>query len=136
MKEQLKILVTQLGLSDAVIMPGYVSNVLEYISTADFFLHPSILDSSCVVIKEAGLVSKPVIVCRGVGDFDDYVVHKTNGLVVDRDKFVEESSLLIQKYHHNKKFLSELGEGLKKSVLELFDVEKVARQYDLLNLAK
>lgn len=136
MQAQLKFLVNELGLTDAVMMPGYVSNVLEYIAAADFFLHPSILDSSCVVIKEAGLVSKPVIVCRGVGDFDDYVVHKTNGLLVDRDKFVEESSDLILKYHRDKNFLLELGEGLKKSILELFDVEKVVHQYDSLNQAK
>ena len=73
MEEQLRNLINKLGLKKKVFMPGYVSNVMEFMTASDFLLHPSLLDSSCVTVKEAGLAKLPVIVCRDVGDFDDYL---------------------------------------------------------------
>jgi glycosyltransferase involved in cell wall biosynthesis len=133
MKEQLLALAAELDVTQQVFMPGYVSNVLDYMAAADFFLHPSLLDSSCVAVKEAGLVRLPVIVCQGVGDFDDYVVNGHNGFTVHKDHFVEEAAGLIAEHHRNANLLLQLGENLRKSVLDLFSVDNVIRQYDALN---
>jgi glycosyltransferase involved in cell wall biosynthesis len=133
MKNDLQALATELCVEGRVAMPGYVSNVLDYMAAADFFLHPSLLDSSCVAVKEAGLVRLPVVVCQGVGDFDDYLVHERNGFSVHKDHFVDEAAALIVKNYHDKNRLALLGENLRKSVLDLFSVENVIRQYDALN---
>ncbi len=133
MQEELEKLVDELQMHGRVFLPGYVSNVLDFMGAADFFIHPSLLDSSCVAVKEAGLASLPVIVCKGVGDFDDYVVHKTNGFVADRDKFVNEAAEIIMDTYRNKTLLSEVGHNLKKSVLDLFSIDQVIGQYDRLN---
>lgn len=67
------------GIEDKVVMAGYVTNVLDYLSVTTFLLHPSESESSCVVVKEAGLTETPVIVCHGIGDFDAYLVNGFNG---------------------------------------------------------
>ncbi len=133
MLNQLQVLITRLGLQDKIFMPGYVDNVLEFMAASDFFVHPSLLDSSCVAIKEAGLVKLPVIVCKGIGDFEDYLIHRQNGFLVDRDKFVEECSVIVKKNFRNKDFLGEIGGNLRNSVLELFSIEKVIHRYRSLN---
>lgn len=133
MENQLKTLITDLGLSDKVSMPGYVSNVLDFMASSDFFLHPSLLDSSCVAVKEAGLVKLPVIVCKGVGDFDDYLIHEKNGFSVNRDTFAEEASEIIVQNFRNKDLLQKIGGNLNQSVLDLFSVQHVIGQYNSLN---
>jgi glycosyltransferase involved in cell wall biosynthesis len=131
--DQLQQLVQRLGLQDHVAMPGYVSNVLDYMAAADFFLHPSILDSSCVAVKEAGLARRPVIVCREVGDFDDYLKHGQNGFSVDKNDFSEAAAVIILKNFQDRNYLDQLGENLRKTVLDLFGVENILGQYAPLN---
>ena len=134
--DELHLLVNQLGLTDKVFMPGYVNNVLEFMKAADFFLHPSLLDSSCVAIKEAGLVNLPVIVCEGVGDFEDYLVDRENGFLTHPDRFVEEAAEIIEQEFRNKSFLKSIGKNLEKSVRSLFSIENVIERYDSLNVTK
>jgi glycosyltransferase involved in cell wall biosynthesis len=129
---ELKAMSCELGLENRVFFPGYVHNVLDYIAASTFLLHPSVSESSCVAVKEAGIVSRPVIVCRNIGDFDDYIVDGENGFSVHQDRFVQEAVKLIESTHREN-HLSQLGENLKKSVLNLFGVENVVHQYDPLN---
>ena len=105
-------------------------------AASDFLLHPSLLDSSCVTVKEAGLAKLPVIVCRGVGDFDDYVRDGENGFLADRDKFVEESVKIIKQNFTNENLLKKIGTSLRDSVIEQFSIENVIHQYDSLNNVK
>ena len=133
MQDKLKTLISDLGLIDKVIMPGYVGNVLDFMASSDFFLHPSLLDSSCVAVKEAGLVKLSVIVCKGVGDFDDYLVHIKNGFSVNRETFAEEASEIIVQNFRNKDLLQNIGKNLNQSVLDLFSIQHVIGQYKALN---
>ena len=93
--EQLKNQISERGLTGKVFLLGHVRNILDYMDAADFIVHPSVLESSCVVIKEAGLIKKPVIACASIGDFDDYVVNGSNGFLVDVDHFVDQAADLI-----------------------------------------
>lgn len=133
MQEDLELMVRSLNLEDRVFMPGYVSNVLDYLAASDLLVHPSVLDSSCVVVKEAGLVELPVLVCRGIGDFDDYIQHGINGFVVDRDRFLSEAAAVIIENFADKLHLQKMGRNLKESVLRLFSIEQVLHHYDELN---
>jgi L-malate glycosyltransferase len=133
MLEGLHQMIAELGLEGRIFLEGYVSNVLEYMNAADYFIHPSVLDSSCVSVKEAGLVELPSIVCKGIGDFEDYIVDGENGFLVDAEEFVERSVDVISRYSTQKLLLEKIGENLKKSVLELFSVDKVVARYSSLN---
>ncbi|MEO5976547.1 MAG: glycosyltransferase [Chryseolinea sp.] len=121
----------ELSVSDSVTFTGFVPNVLDYISSSDILLHPSISESSCVVIKEASLLDTPVIVCKGVGDFDEFLVHNKNSFVLDKDTFVEESSEIILNNRHKPRF--GLPESPKAKIMERFAIHNVVGNYDVFN---
>lgn len=121
--------VERLALQRNVFLLGHVQNVLDYISAADFLVHPSLLESSCVVVKEAGLVGTPVIVCQGIGDFDQIVENGINSFSVSQSKFVEDSLEVIQEKYHNNSELKEMGEKLRVDCFHLFGIENVIGEY-------
>ncbi len=130
---KLKKLVADLGLSDLVMMPGYVSNVLDYMAACDFLVHPSLSESSCVTIKEAALVHRPVIVCKGVGDFDDYIEHGKNGFALNPDQFATQAAEIVDSYRTTD--VSTITGLLYKRVVDLFDIRNLVGEYQKLNEA-
>ncbi len=131
-EEALKVLAMELGVSGRLLMPGYVSNVADYLAAADFLLHPSILESSCVTVKEAGITKLPVIVCTDIGDFNDYITSE-NGFMINKEMFVEEATEIILANYANKEKLHRMTSNLKVRVLEFFSIEGIIEQYRLLN---
>jgi glycosyltransferase involved in cell wall biosynthesis len=129
----LKEMIEKNGLTGYVEMPGYVTNVPDYLDAADFLVHPSIAESSCVVVKEAGLMKTPVIVCRGIGDFDDYIVHGENGFVVNKDFFVDECAQIIADAAGQSDLRGKVGQNLRDSVYKLFSVDQIIKKYETLN---
>lgn len=126
---ELRKLVRQLQLDDNVIFLGYKENILDYLSASDLLLHPSVSESSCVVVKESGLVELPVVVCKGVGDFDQYMRNGENGFVIDRDDFVDQTLRHISEWLINPSLFRILGVRLKKEILTRFSIDKVFSQY-------
>jgi glycosyltransferase involved in cell wall biosynthesis len=132
-EENLKNLVKQFGMGDSVFFLGYVENILDYLLAADLLLHPSVSESSCVVIKESGLMELPVLVCKGVGDFDNYMVNGVNGIVVDRNDFVNQTLLHIQEQVLHPDTYHSLGVKLKEDIINRFSIEKTFWQYSKYN---
>jgi glycosyltransferase involved in cell wall biosynthesis len=120
-------------LAECVFFPGYVDNVLEYLAASSFVLHPSISEASCVSIKEAGLVGRPVVVCERVGDFDEYITHRENGFLVSADNFEEDARVIIREYRFEALKLAQIGQRLKESVTSRFGIENVLPCYDTIN---
>jgi glycosyltransferase involved in cell wall biosynthesis len=128
--DDLKKDVNDLNLSAQVFFPGYVNNVLEYMSASDFLIHPSISESSCISLKEAGLVALPAIVCKGIGDFDEVLEDQRNGFLVDKDHFIDASFAIVQRHFQNKAELERIGEALRRDVRNKFDIRNVAGYYE------
>ncbi len=133
LEPSLRSLTETLGLTDCVFFAGYVDNVLEHLTASSFVLHPSISEASCVSIKEAGLAERPVIVCRDVGDFQEYITHSENGFLVDENNYVVEASEIIQQYRMDPAKLLRMGEKLKDSVTSHFDIKNILPCYDSIN---
>lgn len=123
--------VTERKLEDYVMLPGYVNNVQDYLTIADFLVHPSLLESSCISVKEAGLAQLPVVVCKGIGDFDDVIESGINGFIVDPDNFVDETVSIILKHYQEKNRLKEIGGNLYNTVLRQFDIKNTAPYYEI-----
>jgi glycosyltransferase involved in cell wall biosynthesis len=132
-EKNLKDLIAELNLVSRVTMPGYVSNMPDYLAAADFLVHPSVLESSCVIVKESGLVNTPVIVCKGIGDFDSYLQQGFNGFLVDRGIFAEEAADLIEKNFSNTSFLEAMGASLHHRIRDNFEINRILPAYDKLN---
>ena len=109
---------------------GFVDNVQDYMKASDWLLHPSISESSCVVVKEAALVELPVMVCKGIGDFDSYLNHNENSILLNKDNFACEAVDVIRMYMNNKEAKCKLGSKLRRDVLTHFDIKSVIHNYD------
>ena len=120
-------------LTENVILPGHVRNITDYFAAANFLLHPSVSESSCVVVKEAAITDLPVIACHGVGDFDDYMVHEQNAFLTSKEKFVEEAADLVLKNYDKVEKLHALTQRFHEKVTQLFSLENVIPQYEKLN---
>lgn len=127
--DKLKQLVVAWQLVNEVEFVGYSDEVLTYLTASDWILHPSISEASCVVLKEAGLVQRPVIACRSVGDFDDVVINGVNSVLVDSAKFTTEAVDSIIQYSdplQRKKF----GNALHDRIISTFSIDRVLTKYD------
>jgi len=131
--EKLRHLIQERKLEKSCILLGHKTNILDYMAAADIFFHPSISESSCVVVKEAGLVKKPVIICEGVGDFNDYIKNGINGIVVSKNDPIPVALDFLKKFSLNKEAYKDLGENLFKDVKELFSINSVLPSYNSIN---
>lgn len=104
--------------NDAVFL-GYRKNVVDYIAACDVLIHPSYTEASNNTVKEAALYSKNVIVCKGVGDFSEYIVNEKNGYLVDREQPLEEMVKYLKQIYHNEN-RSLIGNNLKETVYARF----------------
>jgi len=132
--EELKEQVRNLKLESRVFLLGYRSNIMDFLSAADILVHPSLQDSSSVIIKEAGLNAKAVIACKEIGDVQEYLVHDNNALLVSSyDSAAEFCTQLKSVYGHTDK-LKTLGQALKNAVLERFDISSQLPEYNRIHL--
>lgn len=126
----IKLRITELGLQNHIDLLGYVDNVMDYLKATDWLLHPSISESSCVAVKEAALSELAVIACKGVGDFDDYLINHKNCVLLDRDHFAEEAVKEIIYFETNKMEKVDMGRKLKEIMVSNFDIRSVVSQYN------
>jgi glycosyltransferase involved in cell wall biosynthesis len=122
------------GLSNSVHLIGSKKNIIDYIEASDIFLHLSVSEASNSAVKEAGICSKPVIVSRTVGDFEEYVIDGYNGILVNQLDPVTEAKEAIMKMHINPSMLLQIGRNLRTTILNNFDIHHVQKNYiSLLN---
>ncbi len=118
------------GLSDKIFFPGFRRNIIDYLAASDLLVHPSYTEASSSLVKEFGLMKKPVIVCTGVGDFDQYIFNKENGFVVKPPDEAAEFKEYIRWVYANKPLAEEMGRKLHDSVVRIFSSgEETMRLY-------
>jgi glycosyltransferase involved in cell wall biosynthesis len=118
------------NLQKHIYLLGFRGDILTYLSAADLVIHLSSSEASNNLVKEAGLLKKPVVVCNDVGDFDDYLINNVNAFVINKDFPDDDLEKILRKVYNQKKLLGDLGENLHKKVLETFSIEKVIYEYD------
>lgn len=125
----LKQQVNDLGLGSHVFFVGFSNDVLPYLAAAQYYLHFSITEATCTTVKEAALVGTPVIVCQGVGDFDQYIKHHENGYLVSKTDPVNDAIELMLTIYQDNAARAQLGENLRKTVLSFFSIERAIPSY-------
>jgi len=121
-QSKLKEFVIQNNLEDYIVMPGFQNNIIDYMSASDMLLHPSLYDASNSVVKEVGLLEKPVVVVKGIGDFEDYIEHNVNGFLISQNNSYEEMKSIIIQAYQNKGELKNIGLHLKEKILDEFSM--------------
>lgn len=127
--ENLKKIVTEKKLNTNIYILGFKPNIIDYLSAADLLLHPSLLDSSSVIIKEAGLVKKPIIACNEVGDLDEYIINYNSGLLVDKNFFFVEATRALENILFDKFSIKNWGINLNKIIMNKFNIKYNSHLY-------
>jgi glycosyltransferase involved in cell wall biosynthesis len=130
----LKKQVFDLNLESKVFILGYRSNIMDFLSAADILIHPSVQDSSSVIIKEAGLNAKAVITCKDVGDAMEYLIHGQNALLVSSSNAEKEFFAELKAIYKDPNKLERLGQALKNSVLQRFSISTILPEYNRIHL--
>ena len=132
-KNNLLNFVNENKLEEKAIFIGYTNEIINYIKACDILIHPSLTDASNSTIKEAGLQEKTVLVCKEVGDFDDYIINGLNGYSVAPKSTKEEMEKIIIDLYTNPEKIISTGIELKKTILDKFSISETGiKQYDQL----
>jgi glycosyltransferase involved in cell wall biosynthesis len=121
-RERLEDFVRAHDLSERIIMLGFRPDFIDYMAASDLLVHPSLTEASSSVVKEMGLLGRTAIVCQGVGDFDDYLVHGHNAFLVPRSTDGSEIAKIVRECYRSPEQLERLGRSLRATVLERFGV--------------
>lgn len=123
-KENLEQFIIDNKLENRMHLLGFRKDFLEYMKAADLIIHPSLTEASNNVIKEIGLMKKLVAVCKGVGDFDDYIQDGQNGYFMDIAKPEKDAERIIRLVYNQPQLVSQLGGNLKETILNRFGTNK------------
>jgi len=130
LKRRLQKWIVEKGMDGNIVLEGFVPNVIDYMEACDIIINLSYSEASNQVVKEAGLFKKPVIVCRGVGNFDEYLEDHLNAFLVDKESPVEPTISLLRQFAHDKTKLAEMGKRLHEVVISRFSMESVIDRYE------
>jgi glycosyltransferase involved in cell wall biosynthesis len=133
-EKELKQRIASLNMQNHIFLLGRRENVFDYIAACDVFMHLSSTEASNSAVKEVGLCKKPVIVCKGVGDFDDYIVNGQNGFLLDKEKPEGDAFHVLMSMTRNEINSEVTGQRLFETITAEFNINKVAPKYEeLLN---
>jgi glycosyltransferase involved in cell wall biosynthesis len=122
--------ITENNLQNHIFMLGYRRDIMNFVSASDLVIHISESEASSNFVKEVGLLKKPIIVCHDVGDFDEYLVHKINSIIINKTNPKMELENLIANIYLGTEGISELGENLHQTVLKRFSLMNIIKAYD------
>ena len=69
-------------------------------------------------------MKKAVAVCKGVGDFDEYIVNGENGFLMNVGRPEKDAEEIIRKVIQNPELVSEFGEKLCATVRKKFSTNE------------
>jgi glycosyltransferase involved in cell wall biosynthesis len=118
-------LVEELGLEDAVTMPGR-TDIRDWLERADVFAHSSRWEGFGIVLLEAMLAGLPVVATR-VSAVPEVVVDGETGLLVEVGDF-QGLATAIQTLLADRGQASTLGEAGRQRALEEFSVARMAER--------
>jgi len=134
MEKEIQQLIFDMGLDKSVFLEGNRDNIFDYIEAADVFLHLSSTEASNSAVKEAALCKKTVIVCKGVGDFEDYIQQWKNGFLVHKENPVPEAYAILKKIYTKELDKQEIGSQFFETVTSIFHINKIGKAYNELLL--
>lgn len=128
-EQNLKKFVKENGLEERVLFTGFLNNIMDYVSAADLVLHPSLIEASNQLVREAAVQGKTSIVCDGIGNFNEYIVDRVNGFLVSQENTLGEMILILKEFYNKKDELEKMGQRLKEQVLSQFAIGNIAEEY-------
>ena len=124
--EELQILIRELNLSDRVHFAGGITNLREYLSTADIFVLPSRSEGFSNAIIEAMAASLPVV-ATDVGGNAEAVENGVSGFIVPSEDVASLSEAIIRLLSDPGK-AKEMGAVGRELALERFTIDAMMQR--------
>ncbi len=119
-------LMEKLKVQDKVLLPGFRSDVYNYVKALDLFVLPSDSEGLSLAIIESIYLRVPTVVFEDGGGVLEVIKHNQTGYVVsDEVKLAE----LIQAIYHDRRSTQIVVNGGFEFVLNNFSIQKVAQNY-------
>ena len=80
---------------DRILMPGFRTNVADFLAAFDLFVMPSVMEGLCTAILDAFAVGVPVVASRA-GGIPELVLHEQTGLLVEPRRPPELASAILR----------------------------------------
>ncbi|MDP9002842.1 MAG: glycosyltransferase, partial [Myxococcota bacterium] len=121
-RTKLETYVRERGLEQRISFLGYQSNVTDYLEASDVLLQPSESEVSANAVKEAGVRGKIVVACRGVGDFDEYLEHMVNAVLLNVSDGASTIAHYLADMIENRPIYDAVSARLRQRVLDKFGI--------------
>ena len=128
LKEGLVKIAEDFEITNEVVFTNQVNNIRDYMDCCDLQVHLSESEASNNVVKEFALLGKPSIICKTVGDFEDYCTSKNSYLIPKDFSIINLKSIVVQ-IINNKKDLVKKGDEMKSTVKSIFSIDNVIPKY-------
>lgn len=115
-------------LEKVILFTGYINDPENYLAASDLLVHVSESEASSHVVRETGLVNTPVLVCRGVGDFENFIINGKSGFLINMYFQAKELADEIMELSDQKELLIKNAQFLKNTVLDRFDINNSGKQ--------
>jgi glycosyltransferase involved in cell wall biosynthesis len=127
LKENLRHLIQQRGLSDKITLTGRTYSVHDYYAAADVFTISSVTEGFGIVVLEA-MASKLPVVGTDIPALSEIIKHNETGFLVP-PKSPKELSERIIRLLYSEDIRSEFAENGWQRVQNEFDIQRVAEEY-------
>jgi len=126
---KIKVLANQLGIIDKIKFIPHTSEVLDYLSTSDYFIQGSYVEGFPNVVLESCSVGTPVIAFNCPGGTKEIICDGVNGFLINDQQHLVKTLENLTALHFFKR------EDVINSVLNKFSSERIVAQYQNLFLS-
>lgn len=126
-KKELELLISKFNLEDHVSLLGYQENVGRLLNHCDIFVHPCYKEGFGIVVAEAMLAEKPIVIANS-GALPELIENENTGLVVDAFDAEEWANAIIRLIE-DKELSNYLALNARKKAELNFSVEKYTQNY-------
>ena len=129
-RSELGKMIDEYKLQDSVFLLGYQKNVGSLLNSCDIFVHPSYAEGFGIVVPEAMLAQKPIIVSNA-GALPELIENEKTGLIVEPHNPKDWANAIIQ-LAENPEFALQLAKNAEKNASERFSYNKFCGEYEKL----
>lgn len=127
-RTELELLINRLELEGQVFLLGYQSNIGGLLEQCDIFVHPAYMEGFGIVIPEAMIAEKPIIV-SDAGALPELIINNETGLVVNAFDANQWANAIIR-YIENPEFSKTLARKAKIFAETEFSVKRFVEDYN------